>query len=267
MDAWLVDLDHEDHDDHENHEDHDHGARHHTEHGLGDPRDGLTADERRRAAAFVRGEDARRFSRARRTVRRLLADRLGTAPRDVRIGYDDAGKPRLPDHPGTHVSWSRSGPLLLVGATESGPLGVDVEIVRPEGARLDVLSFVYPAVPATASPEVFFPAWTLLEAAVKATGRGLAEGAGEVRLAFPADGSVALRGIDGHGTGPWHGHTVPVPARADAPGASPWAMTAFVSPEARPPALLRGSAIGPGCAARTAGGRRHAAGPPGGRRR
>ncbi|MFJ9343363.1 4'-phosphopantetheinyl transferase family protein [Streptomyces sp. NPDC101733] len=217
MDAWLVDLDRVD--------PHD-ISPHYPE--------GLTEEELRRGAEFVHARAAHRFYRARLTVRRLLADRLGLPAHELRIHYDPAGKPYLPDRPATHVSWSRSDGLLLLGATESGPIGVDVELVRPATANLDVLAFVYPGVPADASPETFFHAWTLLEASVKATGRGLTEGARDVDLGFGPDGSVTLRGITGHGAPPWYGHTTLQATRS----AAPWAMTAFVSRELRPVTVL-----------------------------
>ncbi|MFF1560500.1 4'-phosphopantetheinyl transferase family protein [Streptomyces sp. NPDC058279] len=218
MDAWLVDLDRVVPTDISDPA------------GPADALAGLTEDELRRGAEFVHARAAHRFFRARLTVRRLLADRLGLDPRDLRIHYDPAGKPYLPDRPGTHISWSRSDGLLLLGATETGPVGVDVELVRPDATNMDVLSFVYPAVPATATPRTFFHAWTLLEAAVKATGRGLARGAREVDLDFGPGGTVALRGITGHGPHPWHGHTSLHPIRPSAPSA----LTAFVSHDLPP---------------------------------
>ncbi|MFF5706535.1 4'-phosphopantetheinyl transferase family protein [Streptomyces sp. NPDC012794] len=217
MDAWLVDLDQVAPTD---------ITAHYPE--------GLTEDELRRGAEFVHARAAHRFYRARLTVRRLLAERLGLDAHDLRIHYDPAGKPYLPDQPGTHVSWSRSDGLLLLGATETGPIGVDVELVRPASSSLDVLTFIYPGVPDGVGPETFFHAWTLLEAAVKATGRGLTDGAREVDLAFGPDGSVTLRGITGHGALPWHGHTALQPTRQDCP----WAMTAFVSRELPPVTVL-----------------------------
>lgn len=217
MDAWLVDLDRVDPTD---------ISAHYPE--------GLTEDELRRGAEFVHARAAHRFYRARLTVRRLLAERLGIPASQLRIHYDPAGKPYLPDQPGTHVSWSRSDGLLLLGATETGPVGVDVELVRPATTNLDVLTFVYPGVPASATPQTFFHAWTLLEAAVKATGRGLTDGAREVDLDFGPDGAVTLRGINGHGPAPWHGRTELRPTHRDAP----WAMTAFVSRDLAPVTVL-----------------------------
>ncbi|MER7395562.1 4'-phosphopantetheinyl transferase superfamily protein [Streptomyces sp. NPDC000151] len=202
MDVWLVDLD-----------------------GGGDLEARPTEAERRRAAAFTDAAPARRFLRSRRAVRDLLGRRLGISPAGLRVAYTPSGKPYLPDHREQHISWSRSGRLLLVGADDRGPVGVDIERLRPVPAALDVLAAVYPALPATADPAAFLPAWTLLEAAVKATGRGLARGAAEVGLALGPGGTVALRGISGHGPGAWYGRTELLPSRNGLPAA----MTAVVT--------------------------------------
>ncbi|WSQ10893.1 4'-phosphopantetheinyl transferase superfamily protein [Streptomyces sp. NBC_01231] len=177
----------------------------------------LTEAERRRGAQFAHTLPARRFRRSRLAVRHLLGERLGVAPSELRIASLPGGKPYLPDHPGLHVNWSRSEGLLLLGASGSGPIGVDIEWQRPVPTPLDVLAAVYPALPADAGPESFLPAWTLLEAAVKATGRGLSRGAREVDLQFDATGEVALRGIRGQGPDTWSGRTEVLPARAGVP--------------------------------------------------
>ncbi|MFI9029291.1 4'-phosphopantetheinyl transferase family protein [Streptomyces sp. NPDC053560] len=216
MDVWLVDLD----------GDGPAGATGSTAAGgipAGGPappgRARLTEEEQRRGRAFLDATAARRFRRSRLAVRDLLGRWLGVPPAELRLAYTPLGKPYLPDHPGLHVSWSRSGPLLLVGVAGSGPLGVDIERLRPVPAALSVLATVYPALPAAAAPTAFFPAWTLLEASVKATGRGLDRGAREVRLGFAPGGGVALRGISGHGPRPWHGRTAPLPSRDGTPAA------------------------------------------------
>jgi 4'-phosphopantetheinyl transferase len=179
----------------------------------------LTVAERRRAARFAHALPARRFRRSRLAVRHLLGEWLRVAPSELRIASSPGGKPYLPDHPELHVNWSRSEGLLLLGASGSGPIGVDIEWQRPVPTALEVLAAVYSALPSAARPESFLPAWTLLEAAVKATGRGLSRGARDVDLQFDATGEVALRGIRGQGPDTWSGRTEVLPARAGAPAA------------------------------------------------
>ncbi|MFE0459298.1 4'-phosphopantetheinyl transferase family protein [Kitasatospora sp. NPDC058965] len=181
----------------------------------------LTEEERSRAAGYLNGEDARLFLRSRLAVRRLLASHLGEAPGAVRLGRTRGGKPYLPDHPELKVSWSRSEDLLLLGISDQGALGVDLERIRLIPSATQVLASLYPALPPQAEragPEFFFSAWTLLEAAVKATGRGLAEGVGDVTLSFPARGGAALLGIARTGCEPWAASTalLEAPATTDA---------------------------------------------------
>ncbi|MET0449511.1 MAG: hypothetical protein ABW004_13945 [Aeromicrobium sp.] len=93
----------------------------------------------------------------------LVADFTDVARDDIRIvhacrscGSDRHGKPHvvMPDgHAQLHVSLSRSAGLALVAVTDAGPVGVDVEAVRPEIEDL--------------------PAWVRTESLVKATGHGL----------------------------------------------------------------------------------------------
>lgn len=179
----------------------------------------LTEAERRRGAQFADTLLARRYLRSRLAVRHLLGERLRVPPTGLRIAYLPGGKPYLPEHAGLHISWSRSEGLLLLGASGSGSIGVDIEWQRPVPTPLDVLATVYPDLPAAAGPESFLPAWTLLEAAVKATGRGLLRGARDVDLLFEATGEVALRGIRSQGPDAWSGRTNVLPARGGAPAA------------------------------------------------
>ncbi|MDH6110356.1 4'-phosphopantetheinyl transferase [Kitasatospora sp. MAP12-15] len=195
--------------------------------------DDLTEAERRRAAGYLDDQDARLFLRSRLAVRALLADRLGEAPGAVHLATTASGKPYLPDHPDVRVSWSRSEDLLLLGITEEGPIGVDLERLRVIPSAAHVLASVYPAVPPSAEqsgPDLFFYAWTLLEAAVKATGRGLAEGAGDVTLTFPAAGGAALLGIAGSGAEPWSASTDLLTGRSP----DDRLMASFVSRTTRP---------------------------------
>ncbi|MCX5011195.1 phosphopantetheinyl transferase-like protein [Streptomyces sp. NBC_00555] len=224
MDAWLVDLD-------------EHAwspARYANTGTRPGSRARATPEESRRAAEFTRASSTRRFLRARLAVRELLGERLAVPPAELRVARTPDGKPYLPDHPHLHISWSRSERLLLLAAADTGPIGVDIEWLRPMPAALDALATVYPALPVTAEPEVFLPAWTLLEAAVKATGLGLARGAKDVDLALGPGNTVSLRGIVGHGPpDAWYGRTEPLAAS----GALPAAVVAVVTRD-RPPMSL-----------------------------
>ncbi|MEU8136426.1 4'-phosphopantetheinyl transferase family protein [Streptodolium elevatio] len=163
----------------------------------------LSPEESRRAAR-LRPASAVTYVRSRSAVRRVLAHVLGGSPADLPVAAAPNGRPVLPNHPGMHVSWSRSAGVLLVAMSRGGPVGADVEAVRPVKSPGRVLRTFYPDTAALGDiddPEVFLSAWTLLEAAVKATGRGLAKGAGDVRLHRPPGARhCALLGI-GAGTG------------------------------------------------------------------
>ncbi len=109
------------------------------------------------------------------------------------------------------------------------PIGVDVELIRPVDSPAKVLRTFYPSAFALGDfrePETFFSAWTLLEAAVKATGRGLARGASQVQLYRPPGARrCALAGIRDTGPAPWSGYT----ERFTLPRSSARVMTAVVT--------------------------------------
>lgn len=224
LDAWLVDL---------------HGADLGRHDGVFE-RD-LSGEELLRASRFRYHSSASTFLRSRSIVRRLLARVLGERPATIGIQRGPHGKPVLSEHPDLHVSWSRTGRTLLVGIGHGVPVGVDVERVRPVASATRVLESVYPMAIALGGmdddPEGFLSAWTLLEAAVKATGRGLAAGAREVDLDRPPGEHCVLRAIRGPHTGPWSGTTRalagPVPGER--------VMTAFVNRGVNTPVRMHGA--------------------------
>ncbi|MGV9314608.1 4'-phosphopantetheinyl transferase family protein [Streptomyces sp. NPDC003691] len=171
----------------------------------------LSEPELRRADRFRDPAAAAVYVRARAAVRRTLAGVLGGTAAGVPLLAEPGRRPVLPEHPGWYVSWSRSAGMLLVAVRRGGPVGVDVELVRPVGSGARVLGTVCPEAAALGGlddPETFFSAWTLLEAAVKATGRGLARGGRDVRLVRPAGSPrCALGGIRGTGGAVWRGRT------------------------------------------------------------
>lgn len=189
----------------------------------------LSPEEERRSRQFLRPAAAVSYIRARSAVRGVLGDVLGEAPAQVRIAVAPGGGPVLPDHPDVCVSWSSTAGVLLVAVGRNARIGVDVEVMRPVRSPAGLLRIFYPDVHALGEfrkPETFFSAWTLLEAAVKATGRGLAWGARDVRLCRSPGtdrcGLAGVRDVDGL---VWSGRT----DLFTVPGSSAEVMTATVT--------------------------------------
>lgn len=110
---------------------------------------------------------------------RLLADLLAAEyglHELPELARQEGGKPFFPRHPELHFNLSHSSGFALCGAG-SAPLGVDIEAVRPRRAGLAK----YICSPAEyawferlgGDWESLYTIWTLKEARVKCTGKGL----------------------------------------------------------------------------------------------
>ena len=171
----------------------------------------LTAAERERARRFAFPEQRRRWIVARGQLRKLLGERIGTDPRDVRLEADANGKPCVPG--GVQFNMAHSHELAVVALTDDREVGVDVERLRPLADRDELAAEVFSsderdalvAVPQERRDAAFLAAWTRKESYLKARGIGL-------RLA-PAEIAVSITG----------------PARlVSAPDAERWSLRAFV---------------------------------------
>lgn len=136
---------------------------------------GLSAAEWTRARRFRFGRDRRRYLVAHAALRRLL-----DAPAREPFETGAFGKPRL-GRAGLEFSLSYAGDLALVGLSNGGAIGVDIEPLRAI-AGADVTDDIFDAgemaaiagKPAgTARDRAFLSAWTRKEACVKAAGTGL----------------------------------------------------------------------------------------------
>ncbi len=90
------------------------------------------------------------------------------------IERGDKGKPFFPDFPDYHFNLSHSGPYVLCALSDLGPVGVDVERVRPHCARLP--QYIMSGEETAAfdgSWEEFTRIWTLKEAYAKLLGRSI----------------------------------------------------------------------------------------------
>jgi 4'-phosphopantetheinyl transferase len=144
----------------------------------------LSADESERAGRFVFEKDRVRYTLARGALRYLLAAYTGVRPEALRFGYTAFQKPFLvyPDQavaPAFNVTHSED--LVLIAVTDVGPVGVDIEYMRPL-TDLDRLaeqvftererSTLYRR-SLSERTRAFFTGWTRKEAYIKAVGQGL----------------------------------------------------------------------------------------------
>jgi len=120
--------------------------------------------------------------------RALLAKLLDGPAEQVAIGHDEHGAPCLQDHPGIHVSFSRSGRWNALACSAASEVGVDIELVRDTGWKPMLEMICKPseagelraAVDRAGTLVPFFRLWTIKEAVLKAAGSGLKGGAKRV---------------------------------------------------------------------------------------
>ena len=157
----------------------------------------LSQEELKRLESFrskTRGES---FLVGRAALRLLLSGLLDTSPEEVNIVNGAGGRPQLEDDlcpKGLTFSLSHSGNWILIALRDGGRIGVDIEIMRDSVAMEAIAKrFFYPeeaeaVCRATDSTkkELFFTLWTMKEACLKATGRGMAAGLGSFSV-LPAD--------------------------------------------------------------------------------
>lgn len=122
--------------------------------------------------------------------RHLLSDLLGCAADQLQIMHDDVGKPCLPGFPDVEISFSDSEGWNALTLSRTGPVGVDVEFVRPVSwepmlnmlAQDEEACAIRAVLAERAGLDTFFRCWTAKEAILKAVGTGLKGGAPRITL-------------------------------------------------------------------------------------
>ena len=150
--------------------------------------DVLDDGERERAARLRIQGDRRAFLAARALARHLLAHVGAFDARAWRFECGPCGKPGIansPAHPRLEFNLSRTPRMVAAAVTPAGDIGIDVEAadrVPPDPVSFADAHFApdeaagLRALPDGRSiRERFVRLWTLKEAVVKATGRGLAQ--------------------------------------------------------------------------------------------
>jgi 4'-phosphopantetheinyl transferase len=172
----------------------------------------LDIQERRRAASLRERADEGRFTLAAALLRLVVAEEIGCDPAEVPVDRSCSrcggphGKPRVLGS-ALEVSVSHSADLIMVAASWSGMVGVDVEKM----IDIDVAELL-PSVQAGEETfpvldlKDFYTVWTRKEALLKATGHGLSRPMTTVVLGAPNEPPRVLR------LGGWAGFA---PALAD----------------------------------------------------
>ena len=176
----------------------------------------LAPDEQARASRFHFDRDRRDFIVARGLLRLLIGHYLGCVPAEPAFVYGPQGKPALRPDTGLHFNVAHSSGVALFAFAVDGPLGVDVECIRPVEHEALAERFFSQAecaalehVPADHRHEAFFTVWTRKEAYIKALGGGLSVPLDQfdVSVEAAADTSLVVERKPG-ATMPWIVHNI-----------------------------------------------------------
>lgn len=161
----------------------------------------LSDDERTRARAFRRHEDALRFATVRLALRQKLADQLGTQAAQIHFALDANHRPHLTASNALDFNVSHAGAHGLIAMSAVRRVGVDIEALSNKfdwrsikALSLDAseVAWIEQLDPA-AQEAAFYDAWVAKEALVKTTGAGIAQGLRHLTV-LPRDGAcVTLR--------------------------------------------------------------------------
>jgi 4'-phosphopantetheinyl transferase len=186
----------------------------------------LSPAELDRANRFHFAKDRQAYIAAHGALRTILATYLGRSPAEIEFTSGSNGKPAVA---GIQFNLSHSADLGVVAVTPEREVGVDVELIDPSRANMDVArrffspreTSVLEALPTAQQTRAFFNCWTRKEAYLKAIGLGLSMPleSFDVTLA-PGEPARLLRGADAN----WSLHSFsPAPSyvgalAVDAPG-------------------------------------------------
>ena len=145
------------------------------------------------------------YSAAGLTARAQARDLLALAVRETwglsplpEIARQEHGKPYFPGHTGLHFNLSHSGDLALC-ALDSAPVGVDIQLVKERRPSLPRRACSAEEQAWLEEQPEFWPAftllWTLKEAQVKESGRGLTPDLRDIRVPLPGQEPILFDGL------------------------------------------------------------------------
>jgi 4'-phosphopantetheinyl transferase len=171
--------------------------------------------ELQRMHRFHFAKDRDRYAFTHAHVRRILSVYLDCPPAQITFAANAFGKPAVAGESSLHFSLSHSQSIAVVAVTRAGPVGVDVEDVRPIEAEVAASHFSaaeladLSGLRGEAWTAGFYRCWTRKEAILKAEGIGLHRGLDGFDVSLLPDAPVELRGTRQPFQYPWQLHDVP----------------------------------------------------------
>jgi 4'-phosphopantetheinyl transferase len=171
--------------------------------------------ELQRMHAFHFAKDRARYAFTHAHLRRILGVYLGRPPAEITFAVNSFGKPAVASESSFHFSLSHSQTIAVVAVTRAGPVGVDVEDVRPIEAEVATAHFSaaeqadLSCLHGEAWLAGFYRCWTRKEAILKAEGVGLHRGLDGFDVSLLPDAPAELRGTRERFQFPWQLHDVP----------------------------------------------------------
>lgn len=168
----------------------------------------LAPDERLRAGRFHFRKDRESFIIARGALRHILSGYLKTLPEEIRLSYNQYGKPALSGAQANNLlsfNVAHSHEIALYGVAQGRELGLDVEFVRGDFASLEIARRFFSqrevsSLSALAPDQqtlAFFNCWTRKEAYIKARGEGLSHPLDRFTVSLaPGEGAALLSADD-----------------------------------------------------------------------
>lgn len=185
------------------------------EHAIGRAHDGLSEQERARATRFHASRDRRDYAVAHDLLRRALSRYHAVPPGGWAFEPDALGKPRVSGpvvEPALEFSLSHTRGFVACAIGRAMAIGVDVERTDRRVSRADLGRMVFSddeaaaldALPPGDRPARLFELWTLKEAFVKATGRGLSQPVRALSFRFDGAGGIAFEPPASDAGSRWH---------------------------------------------------------------
>lgn len=184
----------------------------------------LSRDEGERAGRFRHALTRSQFITGRVALRQMLGSCLRIEPATLAFSYQPSGKPYLDPHQwqtGIRFNLSHSKSWVAIALAQAREVGVDIEAIEQledwhlladrvfSAHELDEMN----GLTAAQRGAAFYRGWTRKEAYLKATGEGLIDDLGKIRVSLLAGEPAELRGLPAGAGDPrqWTMRAIPMP--------------------------------------------------------